>query len=424
MNLNIQFDNKDHNNNILQFFGVFLLSIYPITFFFGTAVLNACVVLLDIIFIIEIVRKRHFKFLHCLPFYSLIFLWVILLINLFFFSIDFNNSLSRSTGFIRFIFFAFAIIYFLNIYNKKFKQIILGSWTIIFLITSLDLIYEINFGKNIFGFSSYMPGRLAGFFNDELIMGHYYYGFALIILSFLYQLIQNENFTSIKILYLKFNGKNFIYFFIFLFLIISMLIGERANFIRCFVMVLIFTLLLNQNHTKRKMLLIFSVITIFFLLIFNNQQYKVRFVTQLLMPFVNNPINYISSSSYWDHYSAGINVFKENKSFGVGLKNYRVYVKDKGYKNPSYHPHQSHIEILSELGLVGYFVFLFFFIINIKDSVKFKDLYNNKFKLSGLLFILTSFIPLLPTGSFFTSHAAALFWMNFAFLFCSKDNFK
>ena len=35
--------------------------------------------------------------------------------------------------------------------------------------------------------------------------------------------------------------------------------------------------------------------------------------------------------------------------------------KDKNYKNPSYHPHQSHIEILSELGLVGYLAFLFFF---------------------------------------------------------------
>ena len=138
-----------------------------------------------------------------------------------------------------------------------------------------------------------------------------------------------------------------------------MLIGERANFIKCFIIVFIFTLL-NKKHIKKKIILISSIVLIFFFLIFNNQQYKVRFVTQLLMPLTNNPIEYISSSSYWDHYSAGINVYKENKLFGVGLKNYRIFIKDKNYKNPSYHPHQSHIEILSELGLVGYLAFCFF----------------------------------------------------------------
>ena len=151
-----------------------------------------------------------------------------------------------------------------------------------------------------------------------------------------------------------------------------MLIGERANFIKCFIIVFIFTLLLNKKHIKKKIILISSIVLIFFFLIFNNQQYKVRFVTQLLMPLTNNPIEYISSSSYWDHYSAGINVYKENKLFGVGLKNYRIFIKDKNYKNPSYHPHQSHIEILSELGLVGYLAFLFFFVINIKNSISFK----------------------------------------------------
>ena len=359
MKLNIPFNNYQENN-IFQFFGVFLISIYPMTFFFGSAVLNTCVVLLDIIFIIEILRKRHFKFFNNTAFYSLIFLWTVLIINLFFFSIDFNNSFFRTVGFIRFILFVFAIIYFLNVSNFRFKKFILGSWTIIFLITSLDLLFEIYFFKNIFGYSSYMPGRLAGFFNDELIMGHYYYGFVLIILSFLYEFLKNENSILIKKLNFKIINQNLIYFFIFIFLIISMLIGERANFIKCFTIVFIFTLLLNKKHIKKKIILISSIVLIFFLLIFNNQQYKVRFVTQLLMPLTNNPIKYISSSSYWDHYSAGINIYKENKLFGVGLKNYRIFIKDKNYKNPSYHPHQSHIEILSELGLVGYLAFCFF----------------------------------------------------------------
>ena len=62
MKLNNPFNNYDENN-ILQFFGVFLLSIYPITFFFGSAVLNASVVLLDIIFIAEKIEYNDEFFL-------------------------------------------------------------------------------------------------------------------------------------------------------------------------------------------------------------------------------------------------------------------------------------------------------------------------------------------------------------------------
>ena len=75
---------------------------------------------------------------------------------------------------------------------------------------------ENTHGKNIFGFSSYMPGRLAGFFNDELIMGHYYYGFVLIVLSFLYGFLKKENLIIIKKLNFKIINQNLIYF-LFLF---------------------------------------------------------------------------------------------------------------------------------------------------------------------------------------------------------------
>ena len=77
------------------------------------------------------------------------------------------------------------ILYYFNINNRKYKKIILNSWLIIFSITTLDLIFELFYGKNILGFESYIHGRLAGFFNDELIVGHFYYAFILIITSFL-----------------------------------------------------------------------------------------------------------------------------------------------------------------------------------------------------------------------------------------------
>ena len=56
---------------------------------------------------------------------------------------------------------------------------------------------------------------------------------------------------------------------------------------------------------------------------------------------------------------------------------------------------------------------------------KIKYLKNNKFNnnlnLSGLLFIITSLLPILPSGSFFTSHAATFFWINFAMMCLSQQ---
>ena len=117
-------------------------------------------------------------------------------------------------------------------------------------------------------------------------------------------------------------------------------------------------------------------------------------------------------------------IFSQNKFFGVGLKNYRVEVGNKNYVNSSIHPHQTHIEILSELGIVGYLSFIIFFILsylNYKTNSNKSDQY---FKLAGLLFIITSLIPLLPSGSFFTSHAATIFWMNYAFMNLSQKKLK
>ena len=46
----------------------------------------------------------------------------------------------------------------------------------------------------------------------------------------------------------------------------------------------------------------------------------------MLKPLLNNPISYISSTNYGDHYKFGIKIFLDNKFFGVGLKNYRIEV--------------------------------------------------------------------------------------------------
>ena len=75
-------------------------------------------------------------------------------------------------------------------------------------------IFEINFGQNLLGFSAEMPGRIASFFGDELVVGAFYHGFILIFLSYLYYSNSN-NFILIS--------------FIFSAILISFLIGESRS---------------------------------------------------------------------------------------------------------------------------------------------------------------------------------------------------
>ena len=93
------------------------------------------------------------------------------------------------------------------------------SWFIIFLVLSLDIIFEIILGYNTIGNKSYMPGRIASFFGDELVVVAFYYSFVLFFLSYL-----TVNKISIYNIIIVISSV----------LIISFLIGERYNFIRLF----------------------------------------------------------------------------------------------------------------------------------------------------------------------------------------------
>jgi O-antigen ligase len=314
-----------------------------------------------------------------------------------------------------------TIIYFFNINSGIYRKIILNTWLIIFLIICFDLIYEFFLGKNILGFTSYMPGRLASFFNDELKIGHFYYGFSLIILSHLLNSKLLEKFLLINN---EAHKKDFIFILALIFIVISFIIGERSNFIKTLTMLSLFIVFIKLSFNKNKLIIIIGLIIFFLLTINFNQAYKSRFINQLIKPLLNNPITYVSSTNYGDHYKFGLKIFSENKFFGIGLKNYRIEVGNKNYVNSSIHPHQTHIEILSELGIVGYLSFIIFFILSYLNYKKNSNKSDQYFKLAGFLFIITSFIPLLPSGSFFTSHAATIFWMNYAFMNLSQKKLK
>ena len=68
--------------------------------------------------------------------------------------------------FLLIIFFIKEIFTFNNNQEIELEKII-KFWSILYFVVTIDIIFEIVFGFNTFGFKSYMPGRIASFFGDE-----------------------------------------------------------------------------------------------------------------------------------------------------------------------------------------------------------------------------------------------------------------
>ena len=401
-------------NNPIEISAVILISILPLAFIAGSALVNLFIFLLDFLFLYDLLNKKKINYLNNKYFYSFILLWMVLLSSLFF-SNNPENSMSRGIGFIRFIFFVFAIRYFFNLENNNLKKKIINSWTLIFILVSLDLIYEYFVGVNIIGIKSPMHGRLVSFLGDELKIGALYFGFLALAISGVYQFID----IKIKPKYLN---QFFFYLFIFVFLIISYSIGERSNFIKVLILITLFIFFYEKKKYLIKIFFILISAIIIFLITSFNEHIKHRAWTTFLKPIINNPVSTITESHYGLLYEVGIKMYNNNKFFGVGLKNFRTEIFKDEYNNAgSNHPHQFHFEILAELGLIGYLSFFIFFLFNIyfsiKNYIKERDLLN----LSCVLFISCSLIPFLPSGSFFTTFGAALFWLNFGIMLPKKN---
>ena len=168
------------------------------------------------------------------------------------------------------------------------------------------------------------------------------------------------------------------------------------------------------------MILILGLIT----LVNFNETYKIRYYNQIVKIFENKKgFLLINNSQYGAHYNVAKEIFLDNPIFGVGIKNFRIESASKKYDNldhpknnlrVSTHPHQIHYEFLSETGAVGYLCFLVFIILSLYYSFNNYLKYKNIFQLSGILFVTTSILPLLPSGSFLSTYNSSIFWINYA----------
>ena len=425
-----------HDINYLEKILFILFAFLPISIVLGNFLINITFLLISIIFIINLILNKDFSFLKDINFLIPAFFFISLLINVFF-SVDPSNSYPRVVKVLIMVLFVIQFRKIINTYSTDFEKIIFGFWSIVFIFVMLDGIFEIIFGFNTLGFKSYHPGRIAGFFGDELVIGSFLLIFAPFFLSYVFS-------------HFKENKKLFLFLILFL-VIISLTIGERANFIRFFILIFLFSIFALKLKIKVIIAGLISLTIIMALIINFNESYNYKYFQQFSyfnckgqsnyksdqpsMMKSNKIMNYLKrckknksittlfkESIYGAQFNGAYKIFQQNLIFGVGIKNYRLEAQKQKYENKEFlftqsrwstHPHQIHFEILSETGLFGYICFLIFIISSLYLS--FRNYLKNKniFQLTSLLYIVVLLIPFLPTGSFFSTFSSCLFWINY-----------
>ena len=397
----------------------YLIILFPIFMIFGSFLTNLFSILLSVYSLINFKKLKNIIFSNEKIFFFLIFLFIFIFpYN----SINFERSIIKYLYYFKNILMFFGIIIFLDTINSekflmKVKKIYLG----LLILIIVDVLKEYFSGTNFLGFNTDYSGRIASFTGSELIIG-YIFSF-LILFSFGY-------FFNIKI-----NKLYFILIF-YILIVISFLIGERSNFLKLILVIIIFSSFHYFVWNKFKfsqilnfIILIILLITSFLLITKNTIQAKKLYNFQLST--INNDSENVTikdsfyKSKHAPHYITAIKIFLNYPIFGIGIDNFSTESKKQKYSDArlkysksrsSTHPHQIYLEILAEVGIIGfiYYILIFFwaFRLGIKTYLKERNI-----NLLGHIMLHIFFIfPILPSGSFFGTVYGLPFWFNLSIL--------
>ena len=127
-------------------------------------------------------------------------------------------------------------------------------------------------------------------------------------------------------------------------------------------------------------------------------------------------------------------MFLDNKILGVGVKNFRNFCSDRKYTvsrfSCSTHPHNTYIQILAELGLIGILFLIYVLFVFCKFIIKHTLLrirgkyYFTDFEICVLSGIAIYLWPFIPTGNVFNNWLNIAMILNLPFLIWSRKLVK
>jgi len=416
---------------------IFLFTLLPISLILGNFAINLNILIINILTLYLCFIKKNWDWTKEKFFKLLIIFYIFLIFNSlysYYFSTNYPNALIfgliRSLTFIKFIIFAYSFK-ILVMDSTTLKKIMI-YWSCIIAVVIFDIFFESIFGYNILGNESPDKSRIISFFKNETVVGS-------LILCFGYTITAYYLNKNLKV-------KNNIIFNLLLLLIpITILItGERSNFIKSLIIFSLIIIFINQQKLvlKKRNFLILILISFLSLIYFNPKIYnkqteffkRVIDINKTEKEFVegSNFFNRFQNIKYFVHYDASLKIFKEYPFFGVANKNFRHECHNEKYADEkikltnlrcSTHPHQIHFELLSEQGIIGYIFFLIMMFTGLKKIYHNYVETKNIFYLSSLLYLVIFLIPILPSGSFFSTYNGTLFWVIFSIGNIKKEIF-
>ena len=388
-----------------------LLALLPFSIILGNLVLNLNIIFIILlyfyfnlknIFSIKILKKFNFL---------LIFLILFLVLNASF-SENLFLTLKGQLGLIKHLILYSALCYFFLKDDNTLKMFI-SILTIVILFTLFDTFWQFLFTKDLFGYYLIEShgNRLSGPFGDEYIVG----GFILKTIFF----TSNHKFFK--------QNYNWIIYIVISYIIV-ILASQRMPTI-LFSFSIIFLFFLDKRFNYKLIFSAFIVILILTFITFNfNSKIKNHYIDRTFEQVgIYKGDNH---KNFWDsqwgaHYLTSIEIFKDSKLLGSGIKTFRNVCNKENYSNInsansenrcSMHPHNIYFEILAETGLVGMIFFLYLIMRFIRSTKIFKlNFIKDNPEVLVLTFIF--FWPLQSTGSLFSTWNGFFYPLFFSYIY-------
>ena len=405
--------------NIIYIFSIIL----PISLITGSFLSELSVSVIALLFLILSLRQKLFYFYNNIfSKFFLIFFFILVLSS--FFSVDYLISIKKTSIYFRYWLFCLAVWY-ISYSKKYFIRNIMYSFTLCYSILIIDGFYQYFFKVNLLGWPI-IGTRVSSLFGDELILGSYLSRILPIFFA--------------TVIYSKDLKNNKIYFLLFLIIficieVLTYLSGERIAFfyINLSAIFLIFTM--KNYKIFRTLSLVISLILI---LIISNLSPTVS------DRMIGKTINQLGlkdeslrafSNEHQNHFKSALKMFNDHKLTGIGPRMFRHSCDEKKYKitfeSCSSHPHNNYIQILSEMGILGFiFILTIFFVFSYQILRHlylkyFRKIYIfSDFELALLSAIFISLWPIAPTGDFFNNWLSIIYFLPIGFFLNSINQKK
>jgi O-antigen ligase len=325
--------------------------------------------------------------------------------------------------------------------NKKYSILFFKVILICCLFVALDNILQFYSGKDLFGYSK-SQFRLTGPFGPgEYVSGAYLSKFSVLVLPVLFYRNKKDTLDNENSYLLSFYG--LIIFFLFSIIIT----GDRASSLIFLIGVFTFFIIYFKNYKKIIFLLgIVSAFMVLLLLTSNVIQHKLfhtSYQIGVLKYFdkrVNIPNQFADykDRSFYDskhgaHFLTAIEIWKDNPIIGVGPKNFSTVCKKIEYdkinslnkdKRCNTHPHNQYLELLSEVGILGFASFLLIILLLLKKTIMIMKKNKDNFLISSFSQNMGLLWPIISTGSLFSNFNGSFIWINLGLCFALYETNK